>query len=162
MRFVKESKWSRTLLVLACVGIVTFLVTFSPHNEVFADDSELAAVYRNGALELNIPLESSPVNGGALSVEILDPGDKLVAKAVRSLSSSDKRSVRVSIPLEKTLAIEDVAWDRLKLNVGDSSKTVSISEILHVPVVPIFSQRAYAAGAPSSIRVITADSKSGN
>jgi len=162
MRFVKESKWSRTLLVLACVGIVTFLVTFSPHNEVFADDSELAAVYRNGALELNIPLESSPVNGGALSAEILDPGDKLVAKAVRSLSSSDKRSVRVSIPLDKTLAIEDVAWDRLKLNVGDSSKTVSISEILHVPVVRIFSQRAYAAGAPASIRVITADSKSGN
>ena len=149
-------------MVLACVGIVTFLVTFSPHNEVFADDNELAAVYRSGALELNIPLESSPVNGGAFSAEILDPNDKLVAKAVRSFSSSDKRAVRVTIPLEKSIAIEDVAWDRLKLNLGDSSRTVSISEILHVPVVRIFAQRAYAAGSPASIRVITADSKSGN
>src|SRR5689334_7284393 len=108
MSFVKDSKWSRTLLLLACVGIVTFLVTFSPHNEVFADDSELAAVYRSGALELNIPLESTPVNGGALSAEILDPNDTLIAKAVRSLSTSDKRAVRVTIPLDKTRAIEDV------------------------------------------------------
>ena len=66
------------------------------------------------------------------------------------------------MPLDNSLKIEDIAWDRLKVRAGDSSKIVSISEILRVPVVRIFAQRAYAAGSPASVRIITADSKSGN
>jgi hypothetical protein len=50
----------------------------------------------------------------------------------------------------------------LKVNIGESSTIVSLSEILRVPVVRIFAQRAYAAGSPASVRIITVDSKAGN
>ena len=162
MRFVKENRWSRTALVLICIAIATLLVTVAPRNEVFADDNELAAVFRSGSLEVNVPNEPGIVNNHTLSIEILDPNDKLVARVVRSISPSDNRALRVTVPLDKSFALEDLAWDRLKINTGDSSKIVSLSEILRVPVVRIFAQRAYAAGSPASVRIITVDSKAGN
>ncbi|HXI94386.1 MAG TPA: MG2 domain-containing protein, partial [Blastocatellia bacterium] len=162
MRFVEENRWSRTALVLICIAIASFLLTVAPRNEVFADDNELAAVFRSGSLEVNVPNEPGTANNHTLSIEILDPNDKLVARVVRSVSASDNRALRVTVPLDKSIALEDLAWDRLKINTGDSSKIVSISEILRVPVVRIFAQRAYAAGSPASVRVITVESKAGN
>lgn len=161
MRFVKKHGWSRTALVLMCVAIGTLLLSISPRNEVFADDNELAAVYRNGSLEVNVPGEPTTANNRTLSIEILDPKDKLVARAVRP-ASSENRASRVTIPLDKSVALEDLAWDRLKIRIGESSKIVSLSEILCLPVVRIFAQRAYASGAPASVRIITVDSKGGN
>jgi uncharacterized protein YfaS (alpha-2-macroglobulin family) len=162
MRFLKQNKWSRTTLILTCVAIATFLLSISPRNEVFADENELAAVYRNGSLEINVPAEPTTANNSTLSLEILDPNDKLVAKALRSVSSSDKRSLKVTVPLDKSVALEDLAWDRLRINIGDSSRIVSLSEILRVPVVRMFAQRAYAAGSPASVRIITVDSRDGS
>jgi uncharacterized protein YfaS (alpha-2-macroglobulin family) len=138
------------------------LLTVAPRDGVFADDNELAAVYRNGSLEVNVPFEQGAAQSRALSLEVLDPNDKLVARVVRSLSPSDNRSSKVTIALDKSLALEDLAWDRLKITTGDSSKIVSISEILRVPVLRIFAQRAYAAGSTASVRIITADAKAGN
>src|SRR2546422_6645770 len=155
MRFVKENRWSRSILVLICIAIATLLITIAPRNEVFADDNELAAVYRNGSLEVNVPNEPGTANNHTLSIEILDPNDKLVARVVRSVSPSDSRALRVTVPLDKSIALEDLAWDRLKINAGDLSKIVSLSEILRLPVVRIFAQRAYAAGSPASVRIIT-------
>src|SRR6185503_10790255 len=54
------------------------------------------------------------------------------------------------------------AWDRLKITAGEESTIVSLSEILHLPVVRIFAQRAYSAGSTASVRIITLDSKSTN
>ena len=59
MRFVKQNRWSRTALVLTCVALATFLLTIAPRDEVFADDNELAVVYRNGSLEVNVPFDES-------------------------------------------------------------------------------------------------------
>jgi uncharacterized protein YfaS (alpha-2-macroglobulin family) len=160
MRFLKENKWPRTVLVLSCVAIATFLLTVAPRDEVFADDNELAAIYRNGSLEVVVPNSEGLASNHSFSLEILDPNDKLIAKAVRYASSD--RASRVTVPLDRSVALEDLAWDRLKINAGDSSKIVSLSEILRVPVVRLFAQRAYAAGSTASVRIITADSKAGN
>lgn len=162
MRFLKQNRWSRTALVLICVALATLLLTVAPRDEVFADDNELAAVYRNGSLEVNVPFDQGAAQSRALSLEILDPNDKLVARVVRSLSPSDNRASKVTIALDKSLALEDLAWDRLKVTTGDSSRIVSISEILRVPILRIFAQRAYAAGSTASVRIITADAKAGN
>lgn len=160
MRFLKENKWSRTALVLSCVAIATLLLTVAPRDEVFADDNELAAVFRNGSLEVIVPNSDGVASNHAFNIEIIDPNDKLIAKAVRYASSD--RASRVTVPLDRSVALEDLAWDRLKINAGDSSKIVSLSEILRVPVVRLFAQRAYAAGSTASVRIITADSKAGN
>jgi uncharacterized protein YfaS (alpha-2-macroglobulin family) len=160
MRFLEENKWSRTVLVLSCVAIATLLLTIAPRDEVFADDNELAAVYRNGAIEVVVPNNEGLVSNHAFNLEIFDPNDKLIAKAVRYASSD--RASRVTVPLDRSVALEDLAWDRLKINAGDSSRIVSLSEILRVPVVRLFAQRAYAAGSTASVRIITTDSKAGN
>jgi uncharacterized protein YfaS (alpha-2-macroglobulin family) len=162
MRFAKRNGWSRSILVLICVAIAALVLTITPREQVFADSDELAAVYRNGSLEVNVPFDEGLAHNRALSLEILDANDKLVAKVVRSVSLSETRGARVTVPLDKSVALEDLAWDRLKINAGDSSKIVSLSEILRVPVVRIFAQRAYAAGSTASVRIITADSKAGN
>ncbi len=160
MRVFKMNGWSRTACVLIGISIVTLLLSFSPGNEVSADDSELGAVYRNGSLEVNVPNEPTTANNRVLSIEILDPQERLVAKALRQ--PSDSRSTKVTIPLDKGIALEDLAWNRLRIKAGDDSRVVSLSEILRVPIVRIFAQRAYAAGAPASVRIITADSKGGH
>src|SRR5262245_38660672 len=115
MRFIKESGKYRSILVISCVAIATLLVSFAPSNEVFADDNELAAIYRNGSLEVNVPSEPTAANSRTLSVEIIDPNDKLVARAIRPLSNTENRAQKVTIPLDKSLALEDLAWDRLKI-----------------------------------------------
>ncbi len=161
MRFVRENRWSRISVVLTCVAIAILLTTLAPHEEVFADDNELAAVYRRGSLEVIVPHDEGTARNKVLVLEIVDPNDKLVAKAVR-YASPDIRASKVTMPLDDSLKIEDIAWDRLKVRVGDSSKIVSLSEILRVPVVRVFAQRAYAAGSPASVRIITVDSRSGN
>jgi uncharacterized protein YfaS (alpha-2-macroglobulin family) len=160
MRFVKQNGWSRIVLALICFAVATLLVTIAPNNQVSADDSELAAVYRNGSLEVNVPSDQLASRSSTLTLEVVDPNDKLVAKAVRLTSES--RSVKVTMPLDASIKLEDLAWDRLKIGSGEASKIVSVSEILRVPVVRIFAQRAYAAGSPASVRIITADSKAGN
>src|SRR6185295_13775771 len=161
MRFVRENRWSRISVVLTCVAIAIVLTTLAPHQEAFADDNELAAVYHRGSLEVIVPHDETVARNKVLVLEIVDPNDKLVAKAVR-YASPDIRASKVTMPLDDSLNIEDIAWDRLKVRVGDSSKIVSLSEILRVPVVRVFAQRAYAAGSPASVRIITVDSRSGN
>src|SRR5439155_25938002 len=104
MRFVKESRWSRVILVLICVAIATFLLTVAPRNEVFADDNELAAVYRSGSLEVNVPNEPGTAKNHTLSIEILDPNENHVARGVRAVSPSDTRARRVTLPLDKSIA----------------------------------------------------------
>jgi uncharacterized protein YfaS (alpha-2-macroglobulin family) len=162
MRFIKENRWYRPTLVITCVAIATFIVSFAPSTEVFADDNELAAVYRSGSLEINVPGEPTAANSRTLTIEIVDPNDRLVAKAIRQVSSSESHALKVAIPLDKGLALEDLAWDRVKITNGESSKIVSLSEILRLPVVRLFAQRAYASGSSAAVRVITADSKTGN
>ncbi len=161
MRLVKETSWSRITLVVLCVATAILLTTLIPQDGVFADDNELAAVYRNGSLEVNVPHDEGVARNKVLTLEIVDPNDKLIAKAVR-YASSDNRSSKVALPLDQRVVLEDLAWDRLKVTAGDSSRVVSLSEILRVPVVRIFAQRAYATGSTASVRVITADSKAGN
>jgi len=83
MRFLKENKWSRTALGLSCVAIATLLLTIAPRDEVFADDNELAAVYRNGSLEVIVPNSEGIVSNHAFHLEIIDEHEKLIEKAVR-------------------------------------------------------------------------------
>lgn len=160
MRFAKENGWKRNSVILMLVAIATLFAAIAPQDGVFADDNELAAVYRDGSLEVVVPNNEGLASNRAFSLEIIDPNDKLIAKAVRYASS--ERASRVTLPLDRSVKLEDLAWDRLKINAGNSSKIVSLSEILRVPVVRIFAQRAYAAGSTASVRIITADSKAGN
>jgi uncharacterized protein YfaS (alpha-2-macroglobulin family) len=154
-----RDKRVRFSLIVVSVMVMGLFFTVSPRQQAFAADNQLAAVYRNGQLELNVPYEVAARNQ-ALSLEILDPRDKTISKPLSA--SKDNRSWKVTIPVGKDVALEDLAWDRLKINTNDGPKIVSLSEILRVPIVRVFAQRAYAAGSSASARIITIDSKTGD
>jgi hypothetical protein len=162
MSSLKNNRRLTTSVIFLGCAIAVLVLTFAPQRDVFAADNELAAVFRKGSLEVNIPYDESLARNGSFTLEILDPTNRQVARLARSATSRDSSSWRATLPLERNLKLEDLAWDRLKISSGVESKIVSISEILRVPVVRIFAQRSYAAGSPASIRVIAVDSKSGS
>ena len=161
MRSAFQNSRFRVFLVFLICSAATLLLTFAPPQDVFAADNELAAVFRNGALEVNVPFDQTAVRSGTLTLEILDANDKQIAR-VAAPGSGSSASWRASIALDKKVTLEDLAWDRLRISAGDESKIVSLSEILRLPTVRLFAQRSYAAGSTASARIITAESKSGN
>src|SRR5262245_30588452 len=163
-----QRKWMR--LVFSRIAPVTIALVLAvlacalgPRTHVFAA-GELAAIYSDGSLELNIPFDEAISRNRMLKIEVVDPADKSVGTRFLSTTAASikgTQSWKVAIPIDRGIAIEDLAWDRLKLEAGDYSRVVSLSEILRLPVIRIFAQRSYAAGSPAAVRVITVDSRNG-
>src|SRR5262252_6623013 len=161
-----KQNWVRLALtriapVTAAFVIAILAYAFVPRGHVFAA-GDLAAIYSDGALELNIPFDDAIARNHLLKIEVVDPSDKQVGTRSLSTSARDHGAWRVTVPIDKALPLEDLAWDRLRLDAGDYSRTVSLSEILRLPVIRMFAQRSYAAGSSAAIRIITADSRNGN
>src|SRR5215472_13555602 len=152
---------TRIAPVTAAFAIAILAYAFVPRGHVFAA-GELAAIYSDGALELNIPFDDAIARNHLLKIEVVDPSDKQVGTRSLSTSARDHGAWRVTVPIDKALPLEDLAWDRLRIEAGGYSKIVSLSEILRLPVIRIFAQRSYAAGSSAAIRIITVDSKNGN
>src|SRR6185369_9837520 len=123
---------------------------------------ELSAVYREGALHVTVPVDEGTAQPRKLQLEILDPSDKPIVRRARTLPAGRGRgSWTVILPVGAAVPVEDLVWDRLRIDIGDRSKIVSISEILRLPVVRLFAQRSYAAGSAASARIITASTRTG-
>ncbi len=162
---MKLARTNSPTLRVALAFIVAALAALSytaPRAVVFAADTELAAVYRDGALHVNIPYDERLVRDHILRVEVIDANDKSIALYGQPARGRAPAAWRVALPLDKNVTLEDLAWDRLRIGTGDSAKVVSLSEILRLPVVRVFAQRAYAAGSRASVRVIAADGKDGS
>ncbi len=159
MRSRRRSIRPRMTFAFALLAATAFplLFMFTPATDVYAAD-DLAATWKDGTLTVTVPSKDAP--GGAPSVAVLDPTDKPLAPATRA--TRDSRGWRVALPVGKQVAIEDLAWARVKLDLGNGqTKIVSVSEILRVPVVRLFGQNSYAAGSNASIRLIAVDSHNG-
>src|SRR5262249_34592575 len=97
-----------------------------------------------------------------LNISIQDPKDKSVAAITKNVGVSGKvDSWKASLHIPAGITLAELAWDRVKIEAGTESKIASLSEILRLPVARVLAQRAYAAGSPAAIRIITVDSKSG-
>jgi uncharacterized protein YfaS (alpha-2-macroglobulin family) len=154
---MKRSK--RALVALLTFSLAALSIVTLPAEEAYAADDEIAALYRNGALEVSIP-EKALATGGAVAVEILDPADKPVGGR-STVTRAGRGAWQAKIPVFGT-ELSDLAWARLKIVSGGETRIVSVSEILRVPVVRLFGQRSYAAGSPASVRVVTLDSATGD
>ena len=71
MRFAIRKQRLKLIIALLGCALAMLLVTFAPDNGVFAADNELAAVYRNGVLEVNIPYDSTLARSGSVNVEVV-------------------------------------------------------------------------------------------
>ena len=117
MSLLVHNRWLRVSLVIIGFAVATFLLTASPRRDVFAAENELAAVFRNGALEVSIPYDEAMARSRVLSFEVLDPNDKPIARLTRPVSpSAGTGSWKTAIPLDPKVALEDLAWNRLKIS----------------------------------------------
>jgi hypothetical protein len=152
----------RAVLPLLVVALAALLYTSAPRDTVFASGDRLGATYRDGTLRVSVPYDDAVARSRTLRVEILAPDDKLVAEVTKAVTPSrEAEPWDVSFTVDKNITLEDLVWHRLRIGTGSAARIVSLSEILHLPVVRILAQRAYAAGSRASVRVIAIDSKTG-
>jgi uncharacterized protein YfaS (alpha-2-macroglobulin family) len=152
---------TRAGIALTAIAIATLSLFIPQQKDVFAADNDIVAVYRDGSLVISVPEKALPPgSSGEVSLQVLDPADKPIAARLVASKAGQGRW-RATIPVGAAVPVEDLAWARLKVDSGGHTRIVSVSEVLHVPVVRIFAQNAYAAGSNASVRVIAVDSKTG-
>ena len=123
------------------------------------------ATYSHGTLQLAIPYQAEHGGKGQLTVEVLDPEDRVLGRTEKSVdvtqgSAEWKQQVR----LEKVVAIEDLVWHRVRYRFhyedggfADLEGTESISTMLRMPLLHILGQQTYLAGSKAAVRVIVTD-----
>jgi uncharacterized protein YfaS (alpha-2-macroglobulin family) len=132
-----------------------------------ADDEQAVATYSRGVLRVTIPYQLPRAGAGRLTVELLDPEDKALGRSEQNVDASDgKGRWQAEIHMEKALAIEDLAWQRVRYRFAYTGSayealrgTESISQILRMPVVHILGQQSYLSGGQAAVRVVVTDSK---
>lgn len=163
MRPIRRSRRHlRAVLPFLAAALAALIYTAAPRDKVLAAGDGLSAKYVEGTLRVSVPYDETVARSHALRVEILAPDDKLIAESTKNVAPSrEAEPWEVSFTVDKNITLEDLVWHRLKIGTGPTAKFVSLSEILHLPVVRVLAQRAYAAGSRASVRVIAVDSKNG-
>ncbi|HEV7892120.1 MAG TPA: MG2 domain-containing protein, partial [Pyrinomonadaceae bacterium] len=152
----------RAVLPLLAAALAALVYTAAPRDSVFASGDRLGATYLDGTLRVSVPYDETVARSRTLRVEVLAPDDKLVAESAKAVAPSrEAEPWEVSFNVDKSIPLEDLMWHRLRVGTGPAAKVVSLSEILHLPVVRVLAQSAYAAGSRASVRVIAVDSKTG-
>src|SRR6266481_2171720 len=149
--------------LLAACGIVILLV--EPFQT--ADGKTAVVTYSRGVLQVSIPYHSAHAGDGKLTVEVLDPEDKVLGHAETQVGIGEGYGRwQEDIRLDKALGVDDLVWHRVRYSYVYNDRkidalegTESISQILRIPVVHILGQQSYLSGGPAAVRVIVTDSK---
>src|SRR6267378_4444252 len=143
----------------------TILLLVQPFQT--ADGKTAVVTYSRGVLHVSIPYHAEHAGGGKLTVEVLDPEDKVLGRAETQAAIGEGYGRwQEDIRLDKALDVDDLVWHRVRYRYEyDGGKataiegTESISQILRTPVVHILGQQSYLSGGPAAVRVIVTDSK---
>jgi len=161
---VRPSSFSLYLIAaLLAAGIAVVLV--EPFQA--AKGNTAVVTYTHGVLHVTIPYHAVHSGDGKLTVEVLDPEDKVLGRAETQIAVGEGYGRwQEEIRLDKALAVDDLVWHRVRYRYEyDDQKaaalegTESISQILRTPVVHILGQQSYLSGGPAAVRVIVTDSK---
>src|SRR5260221_6062045 len=143
----------------------TILLLVQPFQT--ADGKTAVVTYSRGVLHVSIPYHAERAGGGKLTVEVLDPEDKVLGRAETQAAIGEGYGRwQEDIRLDKALGVDDLVWHRVRYRYEyDGGKataiegTESISQILRTPVVHILGQQAYLSGGPAAVRGILTGSK---
>jgi len=145
--------------------VIATLMVMQPFSAAPGETS--VATYTQGVLHVAIPYRAARSGAGQLTLEVLDPEGKVLARSERGVEIAEgKGRWREDLKLEKPLPLEDLVWHRLRYRFdyregqGETLEgTESISQIIRTPVVHILGQQSYLSGGPAAVRVIVTDSK---
>ncbi len=159
---------SATVIVLLLTIFLTVVSLFTLETFRASGRSPAAvAIYSHGLLRVTIPYQAVQGGAGQLTMEVLDPEDDVMGRAVRHLevTKGDGRW-QDEIRLEKPLPLDDLVWHRVRYRFEyDDHKIAalegmdSISQIIRRPVIHILGQQSYLTGGQAAVRVIVTDSK---
>jgi uncharacterized protein YfaS (alpha-2-macroglobulin family) len=160
---------ARTRFWLLFLPALLIISTILAVQEFQAASGELAAsaTYTHGVLDLTIPYHAAHAGAGQLTVEVLDPEDKILGRVDQPIDVAEgKGHWRETIKLEKPLPMDELVWHRVHYRFEPSNGkgvkiegTESISQILRTPVIHILGQQSYLTGGEAAVRVIVTDSQ---
>src|SRR5690348_8586700 len=166
-----DAKWqrnqARSIIPILTTFLILLLCILLQPFPASAGAPATNAIYARGSLHVSIPYDASRAGTGQLTVELLDPEDRVLGRTERHIElSQGKASWREEIKLSKPLPLEDLVWHRVHYRFhydGDKNASFegieSVSRILHRPVVHILGQQSYVSGGPAAARVIVTDSQ---
>jgi len=128
--------------ILTVFLIIAAFVALQPFQAAGRAPST-AATYSHGVLHLTIAYQAVLAGAGTLKVEVLDPDDNVLGHAERQVEVVEGQGLwQDEIKLDKTLALDDLVWHRVRYRFEyDDKKTPalegikSISQILRTPVI---------------------------
>src|SRR5579864_4832295 len=152
---------------IAAAVLVAAVLLSKDTVESAGPEQAIVATYTRGVLHLTIPFRAAAAGPGELTVEVLDPDDRVLGQTKKHFEpASVSGQWTGQVKFEKPVAIEDLVWQRVRYHFdydnGKSSPlggTESISTILRTPVVHILGQQSYLSGGEAAVRVIATDSQ---
>src|ERR1051326_2909156 len=159
---------SSKLWLLLVPALLVIAAILTVQNDQAGSAEPLAgATYTRGVLDLTIPYHAAHSGAGRLTLEVLDPEDRVLGSTDQDLNVAEGNGRwRQRIALAKPLPVDELVWHRLRYqfdyNDGKSAGiagTESISQILRTPVIHILGQQSYLAGGEAAVRVIVTDSQ---
>jgi hypothetical protein len=149
------------LFVLLALGSIVIVEYQAANGEPLP-----SATYINGTLHLSLPYQAAHAGQGKLTVEVLDPENRVLGEVQREISVAEGAGRwQEDIKLSKPLGLDEVVWQRARyrFEYKDGSTPIagveSISRILRTPVVHVLGQQSYLSGGPAAVRVIVTDSQ---
>ena len=147
------------------VFLIIAIVTVQPFQTA-SGASVTAATYSHGILHVTIPYRDAHSGAGTLTIEVVDPEDKVLGRSQHGADIAETRgSWQEDIKLDQALSLDDLVWHRVRyrFEYGDSKQAAlegaeSISQILRMPVIHILGQQSYLSGGEAAVRVIVTDS----
>jgi hypothetical protein len=162
---------ARTRPVILWFFLIAALLTIAAtvavqEFEAAASEPSASATYSHRVLNLTLPYQAGHTGSGRLNVEVLDPEDRVLGTAERSVVLAEgKGAWREQVKIDTPLAVDDLVWHRVHYRFeydDDKSAKIegieSISQILRTPVIHILGQQSYLTGGPAAVRVIVTDS----
>ena len=147
--------------------IATGALLFSFQAPQGAHPSDVKATLSHGVLHVVIPYAAPRSGSGTLTVDVLNPEDRPLARVEEGLDlKAGKGTWREDLKFAQALPMDDLVWHRLRYRFiyGDEKEPAiagidSISEILRMPVLRVIGQQSYLAGTTASMRLVVTDSK---
>ncbi len=127
----------------------------------------ISAIYARSRLSLTIPYHAVHAGPGKLTVELLNPEDKVLGRAERDVQAAAGGGAwNVDLTPAEPVPFDDLVWERILYRyfyAGEQIPAIqqirSVSEILRRPVIHILGQSAYLAGSQAAVRLLVSDSE---
>ena len=153
------------ILCSTLIGGCLALLAIGSHRTDASSERTPGAAHKLEFLNLTIPFESQRAGSGQLTLEVLDPEDRIIGgMGHASTITTGTGQWQETLKLAKALPLDDLVWHRLHYRfVFADNRSPAIDGIeplatmLRIPIIHVLAQQTYASGAQAAVRIIATD-----